>query len=189
MKNRIILTSVLSAFAFTGVAYAQGDGSTGSGSMGVTASVVGSINLYFKTNGSGLPVTGSLSSTASLPFGTVQMYGAAAVSGLTQVVSDSGTVSTSYFTVATPFTVHADLANSSSATYTLTATMATDAVNTWTLSGGSFGTVTISDGDADPITATGAYATDVAYVLKIRVPAAEAASTITNSIAFVATAN
>lgn len=55
MKNRFLLASVLSAFALTGVANAQ----TGSGNLAVSAAVVGSINLTFVTDTSGLSVTGT----------------------------------------------------------------------------------------------------------------------------------
>jgi hypothetical protein len=65
MKNRLILASVLSAFALAGGANAQ----TGSGTLSVTATVQGSISLTFVTDASGLAVTGTGTSTASLPFG------------------------------------------------------------------------------------------------------------------------
>ena len=71
MKNKFILITMLSAVAFTAVANAQ----TGSGTLGVTATVQGSINLTFVTDASGLAVTGTGTSAASLPFGTVGFYG------------------------------------------------------------------------------------------------------------------
>src|ERR1700724_2972119 len=123
MKNKIILTSVLSAFALIGVANAQ----TGSGTLGVSADVAGSINLTFVTDTSGLAVTGATPSPASLPFGGVSMYGGTVPTNVTKTVS--GTTS---FSLATPFDVRVDLANSASTTYTLNATLATaDAVNKW----------------------------------------------------------
>ncbi len=83
MKNKLILTTVLSIFALSGVAYGQA-GTVGSGSMGVTATVVGTLNLTFITDAAGMAVTGTGTATASLAFGNVQMFGAAAVTGLTQ---------------------------------------------------------------------------------------------------------
>src|ERR1700674_2515585 len=125
MKNKFILTSVLSAVALAGVASAQ----TGSGALGVTAEVAGSINLTFVTDASGLAVTGTGTSTASLPFGTVSMYSGTVPTNVTKTVN--GTTS---FDLSTPFDVRVDLANSASTTYTLTATLATsDAVNTWSI--------------------------------------------------------
>src|ERR1700675_4637203 len=109
MKNRFILTGVLSAFALTGVVKAQ----TGSGSLGVTATVQGSINLTFVTDASGLAVTGTTTSTASLPFGNVAMYGGSVPTHVTK------TVNATSFDLSTPFDVRVDLANSASTTYTL----------------------------------------------------------------------
>src|ERR1700682_3751239 len=125
MTNRIVLTSVLSAFAFAGLANAQ----TGSGTLGVTATVQGSINLTFVTDASGLAVTGTGTSTASLPFGNVSMYSGTVPANVTKTVN--GVTS---FDLSTPFDVRVDLANSASTTYTLTATLATvDGTNTWSL--------------------------------------------------------
>src|ERR1700676_2801055 len=123
MKNKYVLTGVLSIFALTGVANAQ----TGSGTLGVTATIAGSINLTFVTDASGLAVTGTGTSTASLAFGTVSMYGGSVPTNVTKV--DNGTTS---FSLSTPFDVRVDLANSASTAYTLNATLGTaDAVNTW----------------------------------------------------------
>src|SRR3954468_10770328 len=122
MKYRLI-TLIVAAFTLIGVASAQ----TGSGTLGVSETVAGSINLTFVTDASGLAVTGTGTSTAALPFGTVSMYGGTIPANVTKTVS--GTTS---FSVATPFDVKVDLANSASATFILTATLATpDAVNTW----------------------------------------------------------
>jgi hypothetical protein len=173
MTNRIVLTSVLSAFALAGLANAQ----TGSGTLGVTATVDGSINLTFVTDASGLAVTGTTTSTASLPFGHVQMYGGTVPAGVTKTVS--GTTS---FSLATPFDVRVDLANSASTTYTLNATLATaDAVNKWFI-----GATDISSAAAFALTAAGEFGTAVPYTLKITVPASEAGGLITNSIGFTA---
>lgn len=154
MHNKLILKSVLTAFALAGVANAQ----TGSGTMGVTATVQGSINLTFVTDASGLAVTGTTTSTASLPFGTVQMYGGSVPANVTTTLT--GVTS---FSLATPFDVRVDLANSPSVTHTLTATLsAADATNTWLI-----GATDISAGTAATLTAAGAYATAVPYTLKV----------------------
>jgi hypothetical protein len=173
MKNKYILTSVLSIFALTGVANAQ----TGSGTLGVSATVQGSINLTFVTDASGLDVTGTGTSTASLPFGNVQMYGGTVPANVTKTVN--GVIS---FSLATPFDVRVDLANSASTTYTLTATLASaDATNTWKL-----GAIDISAAAPHALTAAGVFATAVPYTLTVTIPASEAAGLITNSIGFTA---
>ena len=175
MKNKFILTSVLSAFALTGVANAQ----VGSGTLGVTATVQGSINLTFVTDASGLAVTGTGTSAASLPFGTVGMYGGTVPTNVTK------TLGATSFSLSTPFDVRVDLANSASTTYTLAATLAAaDSINTWTL-----GPTDISSGASFALTSTGAYATALPYTLKLTVPASETAGVITNTINFTATGN
>ncbi len=176
MKNKLILTTVLSTFALLGVANAQ----TGSGTLGVTATITGSLSLTFVTDASGIALTGSGTSTASLAFGAVSRYAGSVPGGVTKTVN--GTTS---FSLATPFDVRADLANSASATYILTATLATpDATNVWAI-----GAIAISDGGAAQLTATGQYATDVPYTLQLTIPSTEAAGAISNSIGFTAVGN
>ncbi len=178
MKNRLILSTVLSAFVLTGVASAQ----TGSGTLGVTADVSGSINLTFVTDASGLAVTGTGTGTASLPFGTVSMYGGSVPTNVTQTLS--GTAS---FSLATPFDVRVDKSNTASATYILTAVLATpDATNVWTI-----GATDISAGGINaPLATTAAYATALPYTLHLTVPATETTNlSISNSIGFTAVGN
>ena len=69
--NKSLLVTMLAALAFAGVAKAQ----TGSGTLGINATIQGSINLTFLTDANGMAVTGTSTSTASLPLGTVSMYG------------------------------------------------------------------------------------------------------------------
>ena len=172
MKNRLILTLVLSAFALTGVANAQ----TGSGTLGVSATVQGSINLTFVTDASGLAVTGTTTSTASLPFGNVSMYSGTVPTNVTKAVHATS------FDLSTPFDVRVDLANSASTTYTLTATLAAaDSINTWSL-----GAIDISAAAPHALTAAGEFGTAVPYTLKLTVPASATAGSISNSINFTA---
>jgi len=177
MKNKCILASVLSAFALIGVANAQ----SSSGNLGVSANVQGSINLTFVTDGSGIAVTGTTTSTASLPFSNVQMYGGSVPGNVTKTLH--GTTS---FDLVTPFDVRVDLANSASANYALTALLATpDATNTWTI-----GTNNLSAGlTASAIGTAVSYGSAVAYTLTLNVPSGESAGSISNSIGFTATAN
>src|SRR5271156_5932466 len=167
MKRKLAFTSVLSAFTLLGVADAQ----SGSGTMGVTATVQGSINLTFVSDASGLPVTGTNTNVASLPLGPVQLYG-----GGTPPANVTKTVNgVTSFALATPFDVRVDLANSVSTTYTLAATLSTaDAINTWLL-----GAINISSGTSTTLTAAGAYATAVPYTLNLTVPASAGPGLIT----------
>jgi hypothetical protein len=172
MKSRLILTIVLSAFALTGVANAQ----TGSGTLGVSATVQGSINLTFVTDASGLAVTGTTTSTASLPFGNVSMYSGTVPTNVTKAVHATS------FDLSTPFDVRVDLANSASTTYTLTATLtAADSINTWSL-----GAIDISAAAPHALTAAGVFGTAVPYTLKLTVPASATAGSISNTINFTA---
>jgi hypothetical protein len=173
-----VLTSVLFALAASGAANAQ---VAGSGTMGVTATVQGSILLTFVTDPSGLAVTGTATSAASLPFGNVQMFGGTVPANVTKTVN--GLLS---FDLVTPFDVRVDLANSASATYILTAVLATaDPVNVWTLAASNLS----ASGTPTNLNATGAYATPTSYSLKLHIPASAPAGLITNSIGFTATAN
>ena len=173
MKNKFILTTVLSAFALIGVANAQ----TGSGTLGVTATVQGSINLTFVTDASGLAVTGTGTSTASVPCGNVSMYSGTVPAHVTKTIS--GTTS---FSLSTPFDVRVDLANSASTTYTLTATLAAaDSTTTWLI-----GAIDISAAAPHSLTAAGEFGTATPYTLKLTVPASATAGLITNTINFTA---
>src|SRR5260370_19469114 len=172
MKSRLILTIVLSAFALTGGANAQ----TGSGTLGVSATVQGSINLTFVTDASGLAVTGTTTSTASLPFGNVSMYSGTVPTNVTKAVHATS------FDLSTPFDVRVDLANSASTTYTLTATLTTaDSITTWSL-----GAIDISAAAPHALTAAGVFGTAVPYTLKLTVPASEPSGSISNTINFTA---
>ena len=177
MQNKSILTTILSAFALIGVANAQ----TGSGTIGVTATVQGSINLTFVTDASGLAVTNTGTSTASLPFGTVSLYGGTVPANVTKTVTGSTS-----FSLATPFDVRVDLANSASATYILTAVLATaDPTNTWLIGSSDIS----ASGTPTNLNATGAYHTNTPYTLKLTVPSSAAAGLISNSISFTAVGN
>src|SRR5580658_2590441 len=171
MRNRLVLITMLSAMFLAGVARAQ----TGSGTLGVNATVQGSINLTFLTDASGMAVTGASTSTASLPLGTVSMYGGTLPANVTKTVNGAAVS----FNLSTPFDIRVDLANSPSTTFTLSAMLsAPDAINVWTL-----GPTNISSGASFAVTSAGVYATAVPYTLKLTVPAA-AAGVISNSIGF-----
>jgi hypothetical protein len=175
MNTRLTLASVLLATALSGVADAQ----TGSGTLGVTANVQGSINLTFVTDASGIALTGSTTNAASMALGTVSMNSGTTPANVTKTLN--GVVS---FTLSTPFDVRADLSNSASTTYTLSVTLsAADANHVWVI-----GPTDISSGAAFALTSTGAYATAVPFVLSLTIPAT-AQGSISNTLNFTATAN
>jgi hypothetical protein len=185
MKNRFVLARVLlSAFALTGVAYGQ-SGVSGSGNMGVSATITGSILLTFATDtGNGMAVTGTGTSTASLPFSTVQMFGGSVPTGVTKTLS--GVTS---FTLSTPFNVRVDLANDTSSTCTLSALLSSTEAGTKVWSLGGLDLTANSGVTPTVLTALGAYATAVPYTLTVTVLATDVTTAITNSIAFTAVSN
>jgi hypothetical protein len=179
MQNKLVLMTVLSIFAFSGLANAQ-PGTVGSGTMGVTATVVGTLNLTFVTAGAGMTVGGTGTAAGTLAFGNVSMFGGTVPAGATQTVNG-----VTGFTISTPVIIRADVSNSTSTAFTLAATLnAADAVNAWTV-----GAVDISTGALTTIDAAAAYATNTPYVFAITIPAGEAAGLITNTINFTATSN
>ncbi len=176
MKKTMIVVFTL-IFAFSLSAMAQ----TSSGTLTVTATVADSLNLVFNTDASGAALTGAGTNAATLAFGTISAYGTIATTNVTRTVNG-----TTDFTVSSPVDVHVTMANSNgSANYTLTAQLGTaDATNTWSVGG-----KTINDTAATSITATGAYNSDVAQSIALKVPFTESAGAISNTINFVATAN
>ena len=151
-----------------------------SGTLNVTASVDGSINLTFVSDGSGVSLTGSGSATATVPFSTVSAYGSAPAAGITRTVTGETS-----FSVATPFDVRVVKANTTSANYTLKATLSSaDATNVWLINA-----VDVSDGSEKQITATGAYSTNASHTLKVTVPFSNTTGSVSNSLSFTATAN
>jgi hypothetical protein len=153
---------------------------TATGTLGVTATVASSIKMVFNTDASGVTLGGTGTNAATLAFGTVSAYGTIATPNVTR------TATATTFTVSSPFDVDVIKANSASANYTLTAELAaTDAVNSWTVGG-----VAVNGTTAATITATGAYTTNVPFVLALTVPFTVAdATVISNTINFTATGN
>jgi hypothetical protein len=164
----IVLLASMSAMAAT----------TATGTLSVTATVVGSVNLVFNSDASGVTLTGAGTNAATLPFGSVQAFGGVVPTGVTR------TVAASSFTVSSPVDVYVTKNNSTSLTYSLTAALGVaDAVNTWTVNAVTLTTT------AAPITATGAYAGTGAQTVGLQIPFTNNAASISNSIVFVATAN
>ncbi|MGA2989353.1 MAG: hypothetical protein ABSD88_02675 [Candidatus Korobacteraceae bacterium] len=176
MKRPAIITTLVIVVAFLAV---SASAQTASGTLTVTATVTGSINLLFNSDASGVTLSGTGTNAATLAFGTVSAYGA-----LGAHVGRS--VGGSNFTVSSPFDVQVSKVNSTSATYTLTAQLQNaDGTNTWQI-----GSNTITSASAVTIATTGAYATNVPYTLSLTIPFATSSGTnISNVLNFTATAN
>jgi hypothetical protein len=153
---------------------------TASGTLAVTATVAASIQLVFDSDASGIVLTGAGTNAATLAFGTVQAYGGTVPTGATRTVN--GTTS---FTYSSPFDVKVTKANSTSANYTLAASLnSSDSTNTWLVDSTTLTTT------AQNVTTSGAYGSDAAHTLYLTIPFSEADGTlISNTVNFTATAN
>src|SRR5260221_928020 len=153
---------------------------TATGTLTVTATVNGSINLVFNSDAAGVALSsGAGTNTATLAFGNVSAFGA-----ISAGIVRSTTATT--FTVSSAVDVLVSKTNSASANYTLKAQLgAADAVNTWQVGG-----TTVTNAAQSTVTATGAYAANSNFPVAITVPFTTASGTlISNTINYTATAN
>jgi len=174
-KLNMLFVAAALMIAFTSVASAQ----TASGTLTVTATVTGSINLVFNSDAAGVALTGAGTNTATLAFGNVSAFGAIGA-GIVR------TTTATDFTVSSAVDVQVTKTNSASANYTLTAQLGSaDATNAWSVGG-----VAVTSAAASTITATGAYAANSNFPVAITVPFTTASGTnISNTINYTATAN
>lgn len=177
MKKVTIATIFAALMMISSAAFAQ---TTASGTLTVTATVNGSIQLVFNSNASGLTLSsGAGTNAATLAFGNVSAFGTVAT-GVTR------TVAATSFTVSSPVDVLVSKTNSTSANYTLKAQLgAADATNTWSVGG-----VAVTSAAQATLTATGAYAANNNLPVAITIPFTSASGTsISNTINYVASAN
>jgi hypothetical protein len=176
MKKVLLLTIFAALMMISSAAVAQ---TTASGTLTVTATVTGSINLVFNSDGAGVALGGAGTSTATLAFGNVSAFGAISA-GIVRSTTATN------FTVSSAVDVLVTKTNSTSANYSLTAQLGSaDAVNTWSVGG-----VGVTNAAAAPITATGTYGSNSNFPVAITVPFTTASGTlISNTINYVATAN
>jgi|SRR5690349_2486857 hypothetical protein len=175
MKKLTLIAIAAAVMMFSSLASAQ----TANGTLSVTATVTGSINMVFNSDASGVALTGAGTNAATLAFGNVSAYGALPA-GVTRPA-----VGATNFTVASAFDVLVSASNSSSGNYTLTAKLnAADATNTWTISGsGNLNSV-------QTLTSAGSYGNNNPFSLALTIPFATASGTnISNVVNFTATAN
>lgn len=176
MKKLIVIFAA--ALMMTSLAAAQ---TTASGTLNVSATVTGSINLIFNSDAAGVALSsGEGQSTASLNFGSVSAFGVLPT-GVTRT-----SVTANDFTVSTPVDVTVNKVNSASASYQLTAQLGTaDGVNAWAASGIAF-----SDTVLATITSSGTYGSKLQVPLAIKIPFTTSDGTaIGNTVKFLATAN
>lgn len=181
MKKIIVLASFLAVmFMLPSMASAT---VSNTGTLTVTATVDSTITLVFDsvpTTGVALSAEGS--STATLGFGTLSVYGS---SNAHATVNDTGTFSTSNTLLSSPFYVKVMKSNIASTSFSLTAQLnaADTDSNVWKI-----GTVTVpSDAASAALLTAGSYDTDVSYTLNLTVPFSNVNS-INNSITFTALA-
>jgi hypothetical protein len=178
MKKVMLLTIFAALMMISSAAVAQ----TANGTLTVTATVNGSIQLVFNSDASGVALSsGAGTNAATLAFGNVSAFGALGSPNITRTV-----VAGTSFTVSTPVDVLVSKSNSASANYTLKAQLgAADAVNTWQVAGN-----TVTSAAQATITASGTYGSNAAEAIAITVPFTTASGTlISNTINFAATAN
>src|SRR5438309_8981074 len=108
MKKVILFTIFAALMMVSSAAVAQ---TTASGTLSVTATVNGSIQLVFNSNVAGVALTGGGTNTATLAFGNVSAFGAVGA-GIVR------TTTASNFTVSSAVDVQVSKTNSASANYT-----------------------------------------------------------------------
>lgn len=183
MRGDVVSTKYLSAAAvvaaslvmFPALAAAQ---DTSAGTLTVTATIESSIGLTFENDAAGVALTGAGTNAATMGLGTISAYSAISTPGVTR------TVSASDFTVSSPFGVKVIKANTSSASYTLAAALASaDSTNTWKINATTLTTANQNLG------ASYTYGTPVAHTMYLTVPFSATTGGVTKVLNFTATAN
>ncbi|HLX00301.1 MAG TPA: hypothetical protein VKR82_16800 [Candidatus Acidoferrales bacterium] len=176
VRHKLITLALLAIAVSFGVQPAHATVATGT--VAVSATVSASVSLTFVTDGSGILLGGTGTSAATISFGAVQAYGGVVPANVTKTLNG-----TTNWSLTTPFDVVVQVANQTSSNYTLTATLqSTDATNSWDI-----GATAITTTPAT-LTSVGTYGS-TSYTFKLTIPFSAAASTISNTITFTATAN
>ncbi|MGA3328056.1 MAG: hypothetical protein ABSF45_26700 [Terriglobia bacterium] len=180
------LSLVIAAAIALSLAGSTAKAASASGTLAVTATVTSQIYMIFDTDASGVSLTNSGTSAATLPFGSVSAFSAPPAHVTLSLQATT-------FTISTPVDVNVRISNpaAASANCTLKAQLASaDATNTWTVGG-----VAVTSASAVTISSSLAYQTGstttggVSEAVAIAVPYTEAATTISNTINFTATSN
>jgi hypothetical protein len=151
---------------------------TASGTLTVTATVESSIGLTFENDAAGVSLTGAGTNAATMALGSISAYGTIATPGVTR------TLSATDFTVSSPFGVRVIKANTSSANYTLAASLGSaDSTNTWRINAVSLTTSNQNLGT------TYGYGLSVAHTMSLTVPFTASTGAVSKVLNFTATAN
>ena len=138
------------------------------------------LTITFSTATSGITLSGSGTSSATLGFGNVQALGGTVPSGVTK--SLNGAIN---WSLSTPVDVLVTKSGVTSASYALTAQLqSVDSTHTW-----NFGSATLNSSSPATVTLAGSYATATPYTLTLTIPFSASAGSISNSLDFIATAN
>ena len=171
------------AVAITGaLLLTQGTSSaaTATGTLSISATVAGSIEINFNSDASGIALGGSGSSAGSIAFGTVSAYGGSLPTGVTRTINGATS-----FTLSTPFDLNVAQQDSTSTSYTVTAALATGGADEEF----KIDSVTLST-SPQTITTIGSYATNQPHTFSLTIPFTDTSgSGIANTIDFVVTAN
>ena len=176
MRNpvKISMFAVAALITLPGVVGAQ----SSSGTLTVTATVASSIAMTFENDGAGVALSGAGTNAATMAFGNVSAFGTIATGGVMR------TVGAADFTVSSPFGVRVVRANSSSANYTLAASLASaDATNTWTVNSTALTTTNQNLGTSY------SYGSAVTHTLYLLVPFTASTGAISKVVNFTATSN
>jgi hypothetical protein len=151
---------------------------TANGALTVTATVDSSIALTFENDAAGVALTGAGTNAATMALGAVSAYNTVSTPGVTR------TVSAIDFTVSSPFAVRVVKANSSSASYTLAASLGSaDASHSWRVNATTLTTTNQSLGSSY------SYGSSVAHTVYLTVPFSASTGAISKVVNFTATAN
>lgn len=178
MSTTHLLSTVMIAAGLMSVPSVAAAQDTAAGTLTVTATVESSISLTFENDAAGVAMTGAGTNAATMAFGTVSAYNTVSTTGVTR------TVAANDFTVSSPFAVKVVKANTSSASYTLAAALASaDATNTWKVN-----TTTLSTSNQN-LGATYSYGSPVSHTVSLTVPFTASTGAVSKVLNFTATAN
>jgi hypothetical protein len=151
---------------------------TSTGTLTVTATVESSIGLTFENDAAGVALAGAGTNAATMALGAISAFNTVSTPGVTR------TVAASDFTVSSPFAVKVVKANSSSATYTLAASLGSaDATNAWRVNATALTTSNQNLGSSY------AYGSPVAHTMYLTVPFSASTGAVSKVLNFTATAN
>ena len=179
MKTRnLFKVGLVAAGLLTVPSLAAAQLNSASGTLTVTATVESSIGLTFENDAAGVSLTGAGTNAATMALGSISAYGTIATPGVTR------TLSASDFTVSSPFGVRVIKANTSSANYTLAASLGSaDSTNTWRINAVSLTTSNQNLGT------TYGYGSSVAHTMSLTVPFTASTGAVSKVLNFTATAN